>query len=99
MTTSIWPYTQERSTTCRFLVDLGTGLPLISEDPVIWVSSLKETSEFIVGTLGELLLGHIKESPDAIERIPTSASVTKDVLLYSSSRLIKTSVGDSNDVK
>ncbi|SHF04475.1 hypothetical protein SAMN02745225_02326, partial [Ferrithrix thermotolerans DSM 19514] len=32
---SIWPYTQERSTTNRFLVDLGTGLPLISEEPLI----------------------------------------------------------------
>ena len=53
----------------------------------------------MVGTLGELLLGHIQESPDAIERIPASASVTKDVLLYSSPRLVKASVGDSNDVK
>jgi hypothetical protein len=34
MTASIWPYTQERSTTYRFLVDLGTGLLLISEDPL-----------------------------------------------------------------
>ncbi len=53
----------------------------------------------MVGTLGELLLGHIQESPDAIEWIPTPASVTKDVLLYPSPHLIKASVGDSNDVK
>ena len=31
-------------------------------------------SKFGVGTLGELLLGHIKESPDAIEWIAASAA-------------------------
>jgi hypothetical protein len=34
MTASIWPYISERSTTCRFPVDLGTGILLIFEDPV-----------------------------------------------------------------
>ncbi len=35
MATSIWPITSERSTTYRFLVDLGTGIPLLAEDPVM----------------------------------------------------------------
>jgi len=54
MTTSIWPYTQERSTACRFLVDLGTGLPLISEDPDSF--ELEETSRELFRRL--LLVQH-----------------------------------------
>jgi len=56
-------------------------------------------SKFGVGTLGESLLGHSQESPDAIEGISTSASVTKDVLLYPSPHLIKASVGQLYQVE
>jgi len=66
---------------------------------VVWVASFKEASKFDVGILGESLLCHGQEFADPIEGIPASASVAKDVVLYPSSRLVKASVGELDQVK